>query len=251
MLSYQHAYHAGNVADLHKHAFLCLVLEEMKRKHHSFQYLETHSGAGLYDLKSKQAQKTGEAEQGALTLQENNAHHFSLPPLFEEILKKYNKGKFGRIYPGSPLIAANILRQRDFLGLCELHPAEFARLEKSMQDYENAHIIHDDGYYALFDLPSIHKGLSYTRPTVIMIDPSYEIKSEYDQMPDFIVRLKKRYTDCMILLWYPKLPAARHVPMIEALGQRFESSKIIHHHIDWQNPNQDHRLSGSGVVQIL
>ncbi len=178
MLSYQHAFHAGNLADVQKHALLAWVLDYLTRKDKPLTYIETHAGRGLYRLTAPEAQKTGEAAKGIL------AHPDWFPEThpYAQRLHEVRTLHGADAYPGSPLIAALGLRETDTLHLAELHPQEHAALTATMQGW-GAHIHRRDG----FDL-----ALALTPPTprrgVLLCDPSYEVKEDYDRIPGSLPR---------------------------------------------------------------
>jgi 23S rRNA (adenine2030-N6)-methyltransferase len=205
MLSYQHAYHAGGPADVHKHMVLADLLALLTRKKRGLAYVETHAGRGLYDLASPEAARTGEAAQGFARLRLDAAS-----PYARAIA--YVRERHGpTTYPGSPLIAGHLLRAGDAITLMELHPAEHAALRRAMADTPAA-LHRRDGYEGALALAPFtpRKGL-------VLIDPSYEVKSEYLQAAEFILRLVAKWPEAVVLLWYPLLPAARHVEMLAGL----------------------------------
>lgn len=206
MLSYQHIYHAGCLADIHKHAALCAVLDALIQKDKPLSYIETHAGRGLYDLMSSEAQKTGEAAAGILRARAKNWFTHDHP--YSKALKNYPH----HLYPGSPLLARHILRAQDRLHLCELHPQEMAHLRTNFKT-QDAALYHQDGFEALKALcpPTPRRGL-------VMIDPSYEIKSEYQKVPQIIAQTIKKWPVAVIFLWYPVLSAALHEDMKRALS---------------------------------
>lgn len=208
MLSYQHIYHAGNLADVHKHASLCVVLKHLTQKDKPLSYLETHAGRGIYDLSAAEALKTGEAANGFLKMAA--LKHVKGHPYFE--LQKRIEREIGKnIYAGSPFIAEALLRSTDTLHLMELHPREYQALYKLMR-YPNTHLHHRDGYEG---------GLALCPPTprrgLLVIDPSYEVKTEYDKAANFILKLHKKWAEGVLFLWYPLLTENPHLPMTEKL----------------------------------
>ena len=173
MLSYQHIYHAGNLADVQKHALLAWMLEYLTQKDKPLSYIETHAGRGLYDLGSDEALKTGEAQAG-IDLAEGwfPADHPYIQRLTE------CRAMFGpRAYPGSPMIAALGLRETDTIHLAELHPQENAALKANLGDF-GANIQKRDGFEMALALtpPTPRRGL-------LLIDPSYEVKDDYLRSP--------------------------------------------------------------------
>lgn len=198
MLSYQHGYHAGNFADVIKHLTLSRLLTYLKLKDKPIFYLETHSGRGQYDLKDKQAEKTGEYKQGIKLLYPDRK---KLPAVFQDYFKAIdalNSHETLRHYPGSPFIAINSLRMQDRMYLCELHPTEFDALDQMPHFNKKVHLSNTDGMFSLKALtpPPEKRGL-------IFIDPSYEIKEEYKSIPREIKQAYSRFANGMFCIWYP------------------------------------------------
>ena len=209
MLSYQHAYHAGCLADVHKHAALAVLCARLREKPKPLSYLESHAGRGLYDLASPEAEKTGEAKAGILRLIADGAVPSDQP--LAEALRRV-EAKFGAgMYPGSPMIAAELLRPDDVLHLMELHPQEHAALKRTMRG-RNAHIHRRDGYEGLLAIapPTPRRGL-------VLIDPSYEVKTEYLRAAECVIDLHAKWPQATVMIWYPILQAGLHEPMIERL----------------------------------
>ncbi|MHA1128680.1 MAG: 23S rRNA (adenine(2030)-N(6))-methyltransferase RlmJ, partial [Alphaproteobacteria bacterium] len=170
MLSYQHAYHAGGPADLHKHIALAELLALLTRKPRGITYMETHAGRGLYDLSSVEAMKTGEAKDGIAKI--------DLPDCpFAVAVKTVRQMHGETIYHGSPAIAAAMARANDKMYLMELHPAEFKALSVNLEGEASVH--RRDGFEGVLAIspPKPRKGL-------VLIDPSYEVKSEYLQVAE-------------------------------------------------------------------
>lgn len=198
MLSYQHGYHAGNFADVMKHIGLTHLLSYLILKEKPLFYLETHSGKGSYDLMDKQAEKTKEYKDGISLLW---ADRQSLPPVFDEylqIISQLNPNNSLRYYPGSPSLAINKLRIQDRMYFCELHPKEFAVLRLQPRLQKKVHFSNTDGMEALkaFLPPPEKRGL-------IFIDPSFEIKDEYKEIPLAIKDAYSRFETGIFCLWYP------------------------------------------------
>lgn len=200
MLSYQHGYHAGNFADVIKHISLTRLLSYLKKKDKPLFYLETHSGKGLYDLKDKQAEKTGEYKQGIRLIWPDRKQ---LPPVFKEYIdaiKTLNANNVEglRNYPGSPFLAINALRMQDRLYLCELHPAEYEALDHIAHFNKKVHTSNTDGIASMKALlpPQEKRGL-------IFIDPSFERKEEYKEIPSDIKQAFNKFSTGVYCLWYP------------------------------------------------
>lgn len=207
MLSYQHAYHAGNLADLHKHALLAAALDYLTRKDKPLSYLETHAGRGLYSLDSPEAAKTGEARAGIRRAEAQGwlpAGHPLLAAL-GDVRRHYGVDA----YPGSPLIAAHFLRRGDSAHLAELHPAEYDALS-AVAGFATLH--RQDGLQMAQAVcpPTPRRGL-------LLIDPSYEVKADYAAIPRQITLIARKWNVGVIALWYPMLADDRHMPMLNAL----------------------------------
>lgn len=198
MLSYQHGYHAGNFADVIKHIALTRLLNYLTQKDKPLFYLETHAGKGKYDLKDHQAEKTGEHKQGIQLIW---PHKKQLPPVFKpylNVLTELNpKGEL-RYYSGSPYLAIDALRKDDRAYLCELHPREFEALNELPHLMKKVHVEHCDGIKSMKALlpPAEKRGL-------IFIDPSYEVKDEYKDIPAAIKQIFPKFSTGVYCLWYP------------------------------------------------
>ena len=240
MLSYQHSYHAGCLADVHKHAALALMLAQLVEKDKPLTYIETHAGRGLYNLHSKEAEKTQEAEHGILPLLA--AKKFPPNHPYLQALQATQKRHGKNAYAGSPLIAQHFLRRDDRLFLMDLHPQEYAALVQNTRA-PNTKCRQKDGYAEALAIspPQIRRGF-------VLIDPSYEIKSEYEQAALAILQLHKKWNVATILLWYPILEDARHEKMCEILVEanlpKFWQQEILF------PENSFYRARGTGLICI-
>ena len=201
MLSYRHAFHAGNHADILKHLVLVLCLQHMNSKDKPWLLLDTHAGAGLYTMDSEQAKKTGEYVDGIARLWNRSDLPAPLKP-FMEALQSCNNGLKLRRYPGSPWLAAHFARDIDSLRFCELPSTDFALLRRQFKDAgRRVRVEQGDGFEAMKAAlpPASRRGL-------VLIDPSYEIRSDY---PRVVAALKdglKRFATGTYLVWLPFLP---------------------------------------------
>jgi 23S rRNA (adenine2030-N6)-methyltransferase len=238
MLSYQHAYHAGNLADVHKHALLATVLDYLTRKDKPLSYFETHAGRGIYHLDGAEAAKTGEAAQGIGRV----ANWFAPDHPYSRARAAIVADHGALSYPGSPLIAAALLRAFDTMTLAELHPAEVAALSQNMpQRY--VQVLQEDG---------LAMALARTPPDprrgCMLIDPSYEIKTDYDRMPDLIAKLHRKWNVGVILLWYPILANMAQSPMVQSLRMGFSGALI--HEVRFPPARPGHGMIGSGMFVL-
>ena len=205
MLSYQHAYHAGGPADVHKHIVLAELLARLTAKPRGLSYVETHAGRGLYDLAAPEVAKTGEAAAGIARLAADPATPFG------RALAAVHRAHGATAYPGSPLVARALLRPQDRLTLIELHPAEHAALSGTLAAAGTA-IHRRDGFEGVLALAPFTP-----RRGLVLVDPSYEVKSDYEATAAFVRRLVARWPEAAILVWYPILPAARHAALRDGL----------------------------------
>ena len=212
MLSYQHGYHAGNFADVVKHIVLTRLLGYMTSKEKPMFYLETHAGKGLYDLHDKQALKTGEASQGIELLW---AQRKQLPPVFSpyiQQIEQLNSDSILRYYPGSPALALHTLRKQDRAVFCELHPGEFESLQQLPRLGKRASYSNNNG------LDSLKASLPPTeRRGLVFLDPSYEIKTEYRQVPEALKAAYNRFETGVYCLWYPLVDNKLHTQLLRGL----------------------------------
>jgi 23S rRNA (adenine2030-N6)-methyltransferase len=214
MLSYQHEYHAGNFADVHKHLCLRVLFESLLKKEKPFCYIDCHAGAGIYDLNGPEARRTAEAAGGIGRLWEGRAEA-SAPPLvaYLQAVAALNPGGTLARYPGSPEFARQWLRPQDKALLLELHPQAQQALHKNFRADPRISVHPRDCHEGLIALvpPAIRRGL-------VLLDPSYEVKDEYRQIVALAASAHKRWANAVYAIWYPLLPAARHRDLLAALA---------------------------------
>ena len=216
MLSYRHSYHAGNFADVLKHSVLIHILEHLKKKQKPFCYVDTHAGAGSYSLSSEQAEKTQEYQQGIAKLWQTDNLPTALAA-YVNVIKAFNIEATLNRYPGSPMIARHLLRQQDRLFLYELHNTEIELLRQSVNKDKRVQVAHEDGFKRCLAImpPQQRRGL-------VLIDPSYEIKTDYSQVFETIMQLHKRFATGTYALWYPVVQRRR----INQLEQKLLASHL-------------------------
>mgnify|MGYP001158761333 FL=1 len=237
MLSYQHIYHAGNLADVHKHALLAAMLRYMTAKDKPLTYFETHAGRAVYDLTADEAVKTGEAAMGIARLRNKFKGH-----PYGDILAQTLETLGVNSYPGSPLIASTLLREIDKIHLCELHPGEHAALDYAMSPYPvTCHF--RDGFDTAHSIlpPTPRRGM-------MLIDPSYEVKTDYEDIPNHIRKIARSWNVGVIALWYPILTDFRHDSMLRTL--RINHPDALSHEVKFAPVKADHGLIGSGMFVI-
>ncbi|MCC1482149.1 23S rRNA (adenine(2030)-N(6))-methyltransferase RlmJ [Roseibaca sp. Y0-43] len=239
MLSYQHGFHAGNLADVHKHALLAWLLAYMTAKDKPLSYIETHAGRGLYDLGSPQALKTGEAAAGIARA----APLFDHAHPYLRALAATRAAHGAQAYPGSPLIAAHGLRAgHDRLSLAELHPAEYDALSRAMAG-QGARVYKRDGLEMAQALcpPTPRRG-------VLMVDPSYEVKADYATIPRALGQIARKWNVGVLVLWYPILVDGPHDALTADL--RSEMPEIALFEARFTPARPGHRMVGSGMAVL-
>jgi 23S rRNA (adenine2030-N6)-methyltransferase len=214
MLSYQHAYHAGNFADVHKHLTLFAVIDHLERKASPVTYIDTHAGRGLYPLAASETAKLQEYREGIERLWQARDRLGETPLLGEwlaalgRVQKQHNRLDH---YPGSPWWLSHRLRQQDRLTLIELHPAEHGHLMQQTLPC-NGQRLHGDG------LKDLDRRLPVQTPRLcVLIDPSYERKEEYGEVARAAITAMAKVRHAVLLIWYPLLPAGRHRELLDAL----------------------------------
>ncbi len=211
MLSYRHAFHAGNHADVLKHYTLSLVLAYMNKKETPYYYIDSHAGAGLYHLNEDYAAQNSEFKQGISKLMAAE----NLPkPLadFSAQIKRFNAHSLS-LYPGSPKIAQDFLRAHDKMRLFELHPKDYKLLAENFKGQEKRVIIEmQNGFAGIKScLPPP------SRRAVVLIDPPYEDKQDYEHVATMIKDSLKRFATGVYMVWYPMLQRPEPAHMIENL----------------------------------
>lgn len=198
MLSYRHAFHAGNHADVLKHAVETLIIEQLKRKDKPFCYLDTHAGGGCYDLSGEWPQKKAEYLDGIARLWPERQHWPELAAYWD-IIATLNESEL-RFYPGSPEIARHLLREQDKLMLMELHNQEIEILRRHMGSDSRSAIHHRDGFEGLLGLlpPTPRRGL-------VLMDPPYELKEDYQRVLQTLKKAMQKWSTGIYALWYPIL----------------------------------------------
>lgn len=211
MLSYRHAFHAGNHADVLKHYVLGLVLAHTAQKNKPFWYIDTHAGAGMYSLSEGYATQNAEFKDGINKL-------FATPDLpqsladYVALIKSFNTGTLTH-YPGSPAIAERYLRADDKMRLFELHPNDYQLLNSNFAGF---------GKQVKIEMQNGFTGIKAclpppTRRAVVLIDPPYEDKQDYQHVTEMIKDSLKRFATGTYIVWYPLLQRPEPTEMAESL----------------------------------
>jgi len=240
-MNYRHAYHAGNFADVVKHIALVGVLLHLRKKQTPFAVIDTHAGRGLYDLSGNEAQKTAEADAGIARLA--GVRGDDAPALLAEYLKITRDGSH---YPGSPLIAARLLRPQDRLVAIEKHPEEAAVLAHVLQPFARARALRDDGFERLAGLlpPAERRGL-------VLIDPPYESETDFADAAQAVGATMKRFATGIVLIWFPiKSNAAGDAFCGEALAAGVTKALRVDIALEAQPGDGKERLTAAGLLMI-
>ncbi len=242
MLSYQHIYHAGNFADVQKHAILVKLLKTLGAKPAGFQVLDTHAGRGLYDLSSEEASRNREYDLGAgLFLNDED----KVLSDYSAILRKFNPDGELKVYPGSAMMARELMRPSDKLVCIERHPGEFIELQKAMGTAANTQLLQEDGFKALVDMVPFAG-----RRGLVVVDPSYEIKSEYRDLAKYLAQAWKKWPQGTFLIWYPMLEAQGHRQLLTALRRTDVKDVLVSELRLHEPPKEQFRMYGSGIIII-
>ncbi len=212
LMNYRHAYHAGNFADVLKHAALVSILLHLRQKDKPFAVIDTHAGRGIYETGSGEAQKTGEAAEGITRLLALSSVPGTLAT-YLDLVRGFGHG----LYPGSPLIAARLLRAQDRLVAVEQQDDEFKLLAAGLAGAGNALAVHGDGYHEL-----LRRFPPLERRAAILIDPPYEREDEFTRAAETLTAAYRRFATGIYLLWYP----AKERPQVSATAAELLNAGI-------------------------
>jgi 23S rRNA (adenine2030-N6)-methyltransferase len=241
LLSYRHSFHAGNYADVIKHIVLVEILEHMIKKDKAFDYIDTHAGAGLYDLHGSHAVKLNEYRDGIAKLLPEDwpelNHYLS-------IIKSFNSDQQLNYYPGSPLIASEYLRRQDRGWFYELHPNDGSLLAKNVGKQKRIRIMNQDGFEGLLALvPPV------SRRAVVLIDPSYEVKSDYNTVVDTLIEAYSKFKTGTYALWYPVVDR-KQIDQLERRLIKSGMSNIEQYELGIAKDQYGTGMSASGMIVI-
>ncbi|MCC5450429.1 23S rRNA (adenine(2030)-N(6))-methyltransferase RlmJ [Rheinheimera sp. UJ51] len=243
MLSYRHSYHAGNHADVVKHLTEVAILEYLLKKDKPLCYHDTHAGAGLYSLQSEHALKTAEYQGGIAKLWQYPAQS-SLLKRYIALINQLNPDGELAFYPGSPKIAALMLRSDDHIQATELHPTDFPVLKSQFVRRRYTRIENTDAYAGFKAMlpPLVKRGL-------VLIDPPYELKTEYQDLVTGLQEAYKRFPQATYAIWYPVIERSAVEAFINSLvatGIKNQLRIEFNLHAD----SQGHGMTGSGMLVI-
>ena len=245
-MNYRHAFHAGSFADVFKHAVLCRILHYLRGKQAPFRVIDTHAGAGLYDLTSAEASRGGEWHDGierllAARLSEQVAA--LLAPYLEVIGALNERGRL-KIYPGSPAITRAWLRPQDRLIACELEPRAATALASHLRGDTRIKTLEIDGWTALsaYVPPPERRGL-------VLVDPPFEQDSDFHRLSHGLATAHRRWANGIYALWYPIKGRGEPDALAKRL-RRLEIGKILRAELTVTPVSDQTRLNGSGLILV-
>ncbi|NML24446.1 23S rRNA (adenine(2030)-N(6))-methyltransferase RlmJ [Zoogloea dura] len=245
MLSYRHAFHAGNHADVLKHFVLVQLLEYFNQKDKPYWYIDTHAGAGCYSLDEAFARKNAEFEDGVGRLLGRKDVPKPLKSYLKLVRELNDTGKL-KLYPGSPCCAAPLLRTDDRMRLFELHPADNRLLRQTFDEaHGKAIVLEQDGFTginAFLPPPS--------RRALVLIDPPYEVKSDYRTVVSSLKECLRRFPTGTYVVWYPRLQTMLSRELPDKL-KRLPITSWLNVSLDVSKPSEDgYGMHGSGLFVI-
>jgi len=244
-MNYRHGYHAGNFADVVKHIALVAILQHLKKKDTAFSVVDSHAGRGTYDLTGTEALKTGEAANGIERLAGLTGEMPEALATYLSLVRETEPGAGTadrKNYPGSPLIAAKLLRSQDRLTAIEKHPEEFAALKDALAPFRNAAAENADGYARALKLlpPPSRRGLT-------LIDPPFESPQEFSDLAQTVREAHRKFATGIYLLWYPiKSEAEANAFTGEVLAGGIAKAIAISTKV----PAPDDKLNRAGLLVI-
>ncbi len=240
MLSYKHGFHAGNHADVLKHIVLIYLYNLEKKHNKSISYVDTHSGNGIYKYISRYMDKNKEYKYGIKKIEKYSGEN----NLIINYLKKLKIiSKNNNFYPGSPCIISNISHNSDKLFFCELHKNEYESLKINHNKFTNVKIIKTDGF------KYIDKVAYNKKSFFILIDPSYEIKEDYENINYILDNLEKKYENSKIIIWYPIVNYSENDLFIENIRKK-GIGNLLNIELPIMPNDEEKRMKGSGLLII-
>lgn len=246
VMNYRHAYHAGNFADVLKHAVLARVIDYLKLKPQAFRVIDTHAGIGRYDLESVEAGKTGEWTRGIGQLLSGpapGAEVRSLLAPYLETVRSLNVPEHLRFYPGSPLVARTLMRRGDQLVANELHDEDHVLLEALFRDTADTKVLNLDAWIAVKSLlpPKERRGL-------VLIDPPFEDPGEFTRIKEGLTQGLRRFASGIYMIWYPLKDGAEADRFLA--GVRHIAAKGLDVRLMTKAPDADAGLTGTGLIVV-
>jgi 23S rRNA (adenine2030-N6)-methyltransferase len=251
-MNYRHAFHAGNFADVIKHIVLVRILLHLQEKNAAFRVIDTHAGAGLYDLTGDEAMRSGEWLTGIARILQSRFSESALPLIspYLDIVRAFNAQPAQlTAYPGSPLIARALLRPQDRLTACELESTARKALIEALRRDAQARVVDLDGWTALpaFVPPNERRGL-------VLIDPPYERKDEFERLAAGFASAFAKWPTGSYLLWYPaksrRTTDELAQQVAEACGQARPAGKCLRVEFSVAPQTADAALTSAGLLVV-
>jgi 23S rRNA (adenine2030-N6)-methyltransferase len=244
VLSYRHAYHAGSPADVVKHAVWTYVLQDAARYGAPYCAIDSHAGAGWYDLTRPMPEKLGEYRQGILKVLRAPSPTPELLAPFLELVRQANPDRALTRYPGSPAIATQCLREGDRLELIELHPTDSGTLHGRYGRQRATQVYQGDALEILPTRVPPREGRG-----VILVDPSFEIKNDYARVPEAVASARRRFPRGTYLIWYPVIERPRAAELVRALASGGQGN-ALHLELRLRPDGSARGMTGSGLVVV-
>jgi 23S rRNA (adenine2030-N6)-methyltransferase len=245
-LNYQHAFHAGSFADVFKHAVLCRILHYLREKPAPFRVIDTHAGAGLYDLTGPEAKRGGEWHDGIerLMAAKLTAEIAALLSPYLEVIGALNEPERLKIYPGSPAIARAWLRPQDRLIACELEPNAAIALAGSLRGDSRIKTLEIDGWIALsaYVPPPERRGL-------VLVDPPFEEEADFHRLSHHMAAAHRKWATGIYALWYP-IKGRGDVDSLAKRMRRLAIPKILRAELIVAPVSDPSRLNGCGLILV-
>lgn len=242
MLSYKHGYHAGNYADVFKHICLLQAYKSLKKHYKSISYIDTHAGSGIYKFESDYMIKNKEYESGISKLENYKYDNLSIK-YYLKVLRNINNSKKLLYYPGSPSIMSYVSDNFDKLSFYELHNKEFQLLRKNFIKQTNCKIFHKDG----FDF--LNQKINNNDKTLVLIDPSYEIKDDFEKVVNILNELNSKYNNITAIIWYPVLNIENNDLFIDNI-RKIGSNRITRIELPLKKYNEEIGMKGIGIILL-
>ncbi|HXD13670.1 MAG TPA: 23S rRNA (adenine(2030)-N(6))-methyltransferase RlmJ [Xanthobacteraceae bacterium] len=244
-MNYRHAFHAGNFADVHKHAVLVRVLLHLRHKPAAFRVIDTHAGAARYDLLGPEPSRSGEWREGIERVwQAPPQEAYDLLAPYLGAVAAFNPDAKLRVYPGSPLIVTSLLRRQDRLIACELEPRAAAALTAALRGDARAKALAIDGWTALraYLPPKERRGL-------VLIDPPFEEAADFMRLSAALAAAHRKWPTGIYMLWYPIKERAAPDGLAKRL-QRLAIPRMLRCELSLGPPRADAGLVGSGLIVV-
>lgn len=246
-MNYRHAFHAGSFADVVKHIVLVRILTYLHEKPAPFRVIDSHAGAGLYDLSGEEAQRTGEWLTGIARLMQARLSETTVPLVapYLDIVRSFNPPRGLTAYPGSPLIARKLLRPQDSLVACEVAPAARKSLIASLRRDPQARVVDLDGWVGLpaFVPPKERRG-------VVLIDPPFEAKDEFARMAQGFADTFAKWPTGIYVLWYPAKSRRATDTLAEQVAGIAPAGKVLRLEFSSAPQQADGALTSAGLLIV-